>query len=121
MRNTYIFGYDNVTPQDEGSVCIQDEDRNDLDGAGYPSYETFTSTVRPSTPSWLRPILTTSRSAAAASEGGQYQCKSDNNCHDNASCQYDVQSRKYMCKCNKWYEGDGWNSCKPGSLLHEDK
>ena len=77
---------------------------------GYPSYNPFT-TER--TESWRNQLVTTP--APAAAEDGQYICRRESDCHVNASCEYDVASRKYKCKCKKWYEGDGWSQCKPGT------
>lgn len=38
-------------------------------------------------------------------------------CHGEANCEYDDYARKYVCRCNDGYVGDGF-SCKP-SKSHE--
>ena len=87
------------------------EDINDnLFNNGYPSYVSFSSTTR--TPN-LRPGSPGLRPSSG--ESGQYQCRGNEDCHEHGSCQYDQSSRKYKCKCKKWYEGDGWSSCVPAS------
>ena len=76
--------------------------------SGYPSYNPYTTTSeRP----WLRPLLTTPGPPVAS---GQYQCRGEEDCHEMASCVYQQQTRRYRCQCDKWYEGDGWETCTPG-------
>ena len=66
----------------------------------YPSYTDFTT---PSPPS------------GGGGGGGHYQCRRDEDCHQQARCRYDRPSRKYSCRCDTWYEGDGWTSCSPAA------
>ena len=82
----------------DGGLCVEDS------GPSYPSYSSYT-TER----AWLRPLLTT----PAPVSDGQYQCRREEDCHEHASCLYERRSRKYRCKCDKWYEGDGWSLCQP--------
>ena len=96
-----------------GFTCVCREgylrsgDQCEEEDNSYPSYTDFTSsTVRP----WLGSLLTTQ-----ASEGAQYQCRGDEDCHAEARCEYHHQSRRYRCACTKGYEGDGWTSCRPGA------
>ena len=101
--------------QGNGSICIEDRTGNsDM----YPSYTMFTTSQRP----WLRPLLTTPAPPVASGQypgsvsvaSGQYQCRREEDCHEHASCVYQRQTRRYRCQCDKWYEGDGWETCKPG-------
>ena len=107
--------------QGDGQTCDRQQDLssvswNTYEDNNYPSYNDFlSSTVRP----WAGPLVTT-----VGSSGAQYQCRREEDCHEKASCQYEHQSRKYMCRCDKWYEGDGWTSCVPGpsagcNVLHD--
>ena len=100
--------------QGDGTFCTKDrtselvENSGDLFGPSYPSYNRYTTTSeRP----WLRPPLTTLGPPVAS---GQYQCRREEDCHENASCVYQRQTRRYRCQCDKWYEGDGWETCAPG-------
>ena len=102
---SYTILYNIYLYQGDGTLCYKGFGPGD-----YPSYDTFTSTVTPPTVPWLRPLITTPSMAT----DGQYQCRRESDCHENASCEYDKPSRKYKCKCKKWYEGDGWSSCEPG-------
>lgn len=94
--------------QGDGTFCTEVEDENSGDIFGYPSYGVYTSTSeRP----WLRPLLTTPSPPVVS---GQYQCRRKEDCHEAASCVYQRQTRRYRCQCDKWYEGDGWETCTPG-------
>ena len=112
-----------------GSQFVDNMDSFIDDYDGYPSYNSFTKQSYNSftesshnsitdspvfstreTQSWLRPLLTT----VSAVQDGQYICRREADCHENANCEYEQESRKYKCKCKKWYEGDGWSTCNPG-------
>ena len=66
--------------------------------SNYPSYSDFT---------------TPSPTSGGGGGGGHYQCRGDEDCHQHARCEWSRQSRLYSCRCEKWYEGDGWTSCSP--------
>ena len=51
--------------------------------------------------------------------GSGYECQPDscdvvNNCDANARCEFDRDTRRYLCMCNEGYQGDGYQCVVEG-------
>ena len=41
-------------------------------------------------------------------------CQNNQDCHQEAGCDYDYEQRRYLCKCHEFFVGDGITNCVPG-------
>ena len=73
--------------------------------------ETITSTT-------LTPRITTSTMTTTEMPNPDL-CQNNQDCHQEAGCDYDYEQRRYLCKCHEFFVGDGITSCVPGPGSHQ--
>ena len=60
------------------------------------------------------PIITTTEPSTTTEMQAPDLCQNSQDCHQEADCDYDYQERRYLCKCHKYFVGDGVLNCVPG-------